>query len=217
MTRNRRARLARLGLPLILFVSLVGLRADQVEMQNGDRYLGKIISVNTNTVVLQSEVLGTVTLPRNKIAGLTLGSGASTNLPPIAANGQLHPPLVPPATAPRIPVATKKAGAEKSVIQQVESQYLSEATPEVRQKFNQMAGGLLTGRLTVNDIRKEAKSAADQLRALRGDAGDDTGMIDSYLAILDSFLKESPLPGGAVTNAAASPPKVKPGAAHEEE
>lgn len=222
MMQNRELRggcLARLGAVVILFVSMIWLCADQIEMQNGDHYLGKVISLSTNTVILQSDVLGTVTLPRSKIALLTLGSSVSTNLPglPAVSNGQLHAPPVPPANTPKLPAVAKEPGANKHLIQQVQSQYLSEATPEARQKFNQMAGGLLTGRLTVNDIRKEAKSAADQLRALRADAGDDTGMVDSYLAILDNFLKESAPPGGAVTNAAAALPKLKPGTARDEE
>jgi hypothetical protein len=204
------------------------LRADQIEMQNGDHYLGKILSVTTNAVVLQSEVLGTVTLPRSKIGLLTLGSSTSTNrpAPAVGANGQLPVSVVPPANAPKVPAATKQPGIDKSLVQKVESQYLSEATPEARAKFNQLAGGLLTGRLSVNDIRKEAKLAADQLRALRGDAGDETGMVDTYLSILDNFLKESgPVEVGSgkgevrsgVTNGVVSLPKAKPGPSQEEE
>ena len=36
--------------------------ADPVIMQNGDRYHGKVVSVSTNALVLQSDVLGTVNL-----------------------------------------------------------------------------------------------------------------------------------------------------------
>jgi hypothetical protein len=194
-------------------------RADQLEMQNGDHYLGKVISMTTTSVVLQSEVLGTVTLPRNKIALLTLGANSSTNFPvsPAVVNGQVRAAPTITASLPKAPVAAKQPGTDKSVLKKVESEYLSEATPEARAKFNQMAGGLLTGRLSVNDIRKEAKAAADQLRALRGDAGDETGMVDSYLAILDNFLKESGPSAGAVTNASAALPKPKPGSVLEEE
>src|SRR2546422_2350365 len=39
----------------------ISLRADQVETQSGDRYLGKIIAVTANTVTIQNDVLGTVT------------------------------------------------------------------------------------------------------------------------------------------------------------
>jgi hypothetical protein len=228
MSWNRespRIRAARLAAILFLVIS-PRLFADQIEMQNGDHYFGKILAVTTNTVVLESDVLGTVPLPRSRIALLTLGSSASTNMAaasPLVTNGQPHAPR----RAPLKPAAVaKEPGIDKNVIQKVESQYLSEATPEARAKFNQLAGGLLTGRLTVNDIRKEAKSAADQLRALRADAGDDTGMVDSYLAILDNFLKEggpAEVPGGkgeggsTATNGVVSLPKAKPGVAQQEE
>src|SRR6266478_4746406 len=56
------------------------LRADQVEMQNGDHYAGKVLALNTNTVVLQSEVLGLVNLPREKVANIALGTVMATNV-----------------------------------------------------------------------------------------------------------------------------------------
>jgi hypothetical protein len=59
-------------------------------------------------------------------------------------------------------------------------------------------------------------SAADQLRALQKESGEDTGFATSaYLAILDHFLKET-APSGSATNAAGSVPKPKPEAEQEE-
>src|SRR5437868_2582255 len=60
---------------LLLFAAIQCLHADQLEMQNGDRYVGKVLSLNSNVVVLQSEVLGTVNLPRGKVTAITLGTG----------------------------------------------------------------------------------------------------------------------------------------------
>src|SRR5712691_6726055 len=56
------------------------LRADQIEMQNGDRYVGTVLSLNANTLVLHSEVLGDLTLPRSKVAQITLRPGTATNI-----------------------------------------------------------------------------------------------------------------------------------------
>jgi hypothetical protein len=54
------------------------------------------------------------------------------------------------------------------------------------------------------------ESAADQLRALQRESGEDAGFATSaYLAILDHFLKET-APSGSATNAPASSPKAKP-------
>ena len=48
----------------------------------------------------------------------------------------------------------------------------------------------MTGRLNVDDIRREAKSAADQLREYRRELGPEAGgSFDGYLSVLDHFLK----------------------------
>ena len=100
------------------------LRADQVEMQNGDRYAGQVLSLNTNTVVLQSDVLGTLRLPRAKVAVITLGAGPATNSPalPSLTNAQVRAPSPAPdecdaQSVPRTPPTRREhqphpAGAE---------------------------------------------------------------------------------------------------------
>jgi hypothetical protein len=45
-------------------------------MRSGDRYFGRVLSLNTNTVVLLSETLGRVELPREKVAAIKFGSSA---------------------------------------------------------------------------------------------------------------------------------------------
>src|SRR5260221_10835484 len=67
---------------LSLFVFALHLRADQVDMQNGDHYNGKVISMNTNSVSFHSDVLGTVQLPRNQIAAISLGTSVVSTHPP---------------------------------------------------------------------------------------------------------------------------------------
>ena len=54
-------------------------RADQIEMQNGDRYNGKVLAMTNATLVLQSEILGTITVPREKVSQINLGEGVHTN------------------------------------------------------------------------------------------------------------------------------------------
>ena len=72
---------------------------------------------------------------------------------------------------------------------------------------------LMSGKLTVNDIRAEAKSAADQLKELKRDLGEDTGWaLDGYLAILENFLRETAPPSGSATNVSRPLPKPKPAA-----
>ena len=106
----------------------------------------------------------------------------------------------------------RQLGANTNFIRQVQAQFLGAAGPEANAKFNELVGGLMSGKLTVDDIRKEAKSAADQLQELKRDLGEDGGWaLDGYLAILDNFLREtSPPVSVAATNTSGALPKAEP-------
>ena len=76
-------------------------------------------------------------------------------------------------------------GAHTNLIRQVQKQFLTDAGPEANKKFDELLSGLMSGKLTVDDLRAEARSAADQLRALKRDPGEDSSFAaDAYLAIL---------------------------------
>jgi hypothetical protein len=181
----------------ILFALLLfaagGLRADQVEMQNGDRYAGKVISMTAETIVLQSDVLGKLTLPRSKVASINLGaSGAapaaqSTNRARTASHALTN-------TSPEIAEALHHLGANTNFIEQVRKQFLSEAGPEANNKYDELVGGLLSGKLDMNRLRAEAKAAAEQIRALKQQGGEVGEPLNSYLAILDNFLAQTAPP-----------------------
>ncbi len=202
---------------LALFLAAGRLHADQVEMQNGDRYLGNVLSLDTNTLVLRSDVLGTVRLARSKVAHVTFGSNATANIarmtpatngPPGASFGALSNGVT-DLSAP-----LRQLGANTNFIQQVQAQLLGDAGPEANKKFNEMVAGMMSGKLTVNDIRVEAKSAADQLKELKRDLGDDAGgALDGYLAILENFLRETAPPGVSSTNVSPPSARTKPATA----
>ena len=198
---------------LMLFCFACRLIGDEVLLQNGDRYLGQVLTLDNHTLVLQSEVLGTLRLPRSKVAVITLDPLPATNSPalPLLTNRPFStlPSSTPKATS-ELSTAIGKLGASTNLIQQIQKQFLGGAGPEANNKFNELLGGLLSGKLTVDDIRAEAKSAADQLRALQRESGEDASFAASaYLAILDRFLKET-APTGAATNAPAPSPKAEP-------
>lgn len=209
--------------------------ADQIEMQNGDRFNGRVLSLSADKVVLQNDNLGRITLPRGKVALLSIGaapeSGTSANaahgpasaVTAIGPAGSLNVTLqapVPHATSmsatantfdtptnqtPKNPksivitgdkgeiaAALKSLGANTNFIEQIRGQILSDAGPKANQQFNDMLGGLMGGQIDLSSLRAQAKSAADQLRAYQkemGPAADDA--FDSYLTILDNFLKET--------------------------
>ena len=174
-------------------------------MQNGDRYSGKVVSLSADTLVLQSDVAGTLRLPRSGVAQLTLGTNAPTTLAAVPVVTNRPPPAsagVQTNLAPsEMPGALRQLGLHTNLIQRVQTQFLSDAGPEANAKFNELLNGLMSGRLTVNDLRAEAQSAANQMRDARKELGDDAGvMIDGYLAILDHFLKETAPPPDSSTN-----------------
>ena len=188
------------------------LRADQLEMQNGDRYSGKVLSVSADTVVLDSEVLGKINVPRKKVARLAFGTNAAaptasspvarlvvpTNLPTAAALAG--------STKTNVDVSAtlRDQGSETNFIGQIRRQMLA-GSPEASGKYDQMVSDLLTGKMNMDDLRREAQSSADQLRQLKREFGPDAGdSFDAYLDVLDHFLKES---AAGPTNAAPfSPP-----------
>jgi len=192
--------------------------ADQVDMSNGDRYVGRVLSLSGETLVLQSEVLGNLRLPRSRISTILLEpraavSGTSTNLTRFAlaaprskfALGSNNVARAAGGTSTNasaeFSAAMQQLGANSNMLHQVQEQFLSGAGPEAQAKFNDLMGGLLSGKVDLTGLRAEAKSTLDQAKKARGDMGEEGGMIDSYLAILDSFLKETE-PEAAVTNTA---------------
>jgi hypothetical protein len=206
------AGVALVGAALLLFAASGRLCADQIEMQNGDRYVGHVLSLNTNTIILQSDVLGTLRLPRAKVAGITLGARSPTNSPPLPllTNGQVPAPSAAPANAaPTVSPVLRQIGSNTNLIQQVQKQFLSGAGPEANDKFNEMLGGLMSGKLSVDDIRAQAKTAAEQLRTLKREGGEEGGFAtDAYLAILDHFLNETAPSADSATNAPAPSSKA---------
>jgi hypothetical protein len=217
--QTRSAQVALVCAALFLFPVFRTLHADQLEMQNGDRYVGKVLSLNSNTIVLQSEVLGTINLPREKVTAITLGAGSakSSKLSPTNKTS-LTPSLNSASTAAEPAPALRQIATNTSLIKQVQSQFLADAGPEATAKFNELLDGLSTGRISMNDLRAQAKSAADQLRNLKRDVGDDAGFaVDGYLDILDSFLKQVPASGATITHSTTALPKAKPGKDADEE
>ena len=204
---------------LIFLGTMASLRADQVEMQNGDRYVGKVLSLNANTLVVQNEVLGVVRIPRDKVATITLVPGSVAiqtsggPLPPVI-NGR---PPVPTNAAPEIASPFRDLAAHTNLIKKIQSQFLSDAGPEANKKFEEMLNGLMTGKLNMDDLRAQAQTAADQIRAAKREGGEDPGFAaDTYLAILDQFLKATPASSGVKTNAPSAGTRPKAGGAEDD-
>jgi hypothetical protein len=179
-----------------LFCALLtafSLRADQLQMANGDHYAGKIVSLNSNSIVFESDVLGKVTLPRDKVESMSFAAGAT-------ANASTNAPAAPRVAATtnrfvhsstNISVALRN-GTNAAKIEQIRQQMLTGTTPEANQKYNEMLGGLMSGQLSVNDIRSQAKTGIDQINKLKQELGPQADpMLDAYLEILQNFVNEA--------------------------
>jgi hypothetical protein len=188
---------ARSGMILPLIAALA-LRADVLEMQNGDRYSGKVMSVSSDSVVLTNEVLGKVTVPRGNVASLSIGTNAvapgmpanlaqavSTNLPAMTVPAALT------NTNVNLSAAFRQLGANTNFVGQVRQQMLA-GNPDAVRKYDEMVNGLLSGQLSVSDLRQQAQAAAAQLRDLKRELGPEAdASLDGYLQVLDSFIKET--------------------------
>jgi len=174
---------------LCALLTVVSLRADQLQMLNGDHYAGKILSLSSNSVVFESDVLGKVTLPREKVATMTFGANATTNSSVVsrvvtATNRFVH-------STTNI-AAVLRNGTNAAAIEQIRQQMLTGTTPEANQKYDEMLSGLMTGKLSVNDIRDQAKTSITQINKLKQELGPQADpMLDSYLEILQNFVNES--------------------------
>src|SRR5258708_6586109 len=106
---------------------VLSLRADQVEMQNGDRYVGNVVSLNTEALVMQSDVLGKIILPRTRIAVITLGATTPTTAL-LSTNAVPTSPLA--VTNSEIAAAIRKLGPNTNFIPKIRDQFLKDAGPE---------------------------------------------------------------------------------------
>ena len=179
-------------------------------MNNGDHYHGTVLSVTTNALAFQSDVLGSISLSRTKVAQIVVGKALSANAPTLSPPTGIYTPK--PTTAAASEPVLLQLRSQTNLIQQVHNQYLGDAPPEAKLKFDQMLNDLSTGRMNLGDLRAEAKSAADQLRSLRKELGADaTDGLDGYLTILDNFVQESGSATGTTTNISAKAnPALRP-------
>lgn len=195
-----------LGATILLCAIALASRADQIQMQNGDRYGGKVLSMSTTNVVFESEVLGKINLPRKNVATMAFGTNAlsakpstevarvsttplsRTNLPTAAL---VIKPTPATATNADISAALRGLGGNTNFIREVREKLLA-GSPEASAKYDEMVNSLMTGKLDMNGLRKQAADSANQLRALKKELGpeaDDT--LDGYLQVLETFLNQS--------------------------
>src|SRR6185369_16259067 len=69
---------------LLLAPAILAVRSDVVECQNGDRYNGKVLTVDEKTVKLTNEITGVLNIPRAKVAMISFGNAKSPKTAAVA-------------------------------------------------------------------------------------------------------------------------------------
>jgi hypothetical protein len=191
----------------LLFVTLgiaccagVGARADVLEMQNGDRYSGQVLAVSAEAVVLKSEILGRITVPRGKVATVTFSTSgsAAAKAPENLAVPEVTKALSAPSpsiivghTNADLPGVFRQLGGDTNAVSQVRQQFLT-GSPEAAAKYDEMVNGLLNGQLNLADLRRQAQASAQQIRDLQHQLAPETDeTLDAYLKILDTFVNDA--------------------------
>src|SRR5579859_5515814 len=140
--------LAALAVFVLSVLGAVSLKADLVRMVNGDQYFGHVTSVDSKTVVLQSQFLGTLRLPRGSVAALGFGLSAASNLVSMVpmTNALAVANMTNATTSlPRPGPGLAQLGAQTNLINQVRRQFLADAGPEANAKFDELLNGLMSG------------------------------------------------------------------------
>lgn len=202
------------------FLIVSPLNADVIQLDNGDTLNCKILSVTAKEVTIESDALGKVTLPREKVTAIVLGDSLPKDKPKKpagakAADGKegetpleiierlapkdfgpkavadLEKNAVPAANPDDVIDQLRREGVDPALREALQLRLPGFTAPEVQTYFNDTVDGLITGRLNLKDIRKDAMNAHTQLKELRDDLGPDAAALDGYLGILEGFLKNT--------------------------
>ena len=165
--------------------------ADTVELANGDVLNGKVLTLDGKELRLQSDLLGEVKVPREKIASIHLGQR------PTGAKRGADKQVTGPAKSPdqqQLEDLLKQlqiGGVDAKSLDALQDKLPLLAVPEVKQYFTDKVTGLMTGRLNIGDIRKDAIKARNEIMDLKNDLGPQGEALNGYLSILEHFLRQT--------------------------
>ena len=183
---------------ILMLIAAPGLRADVLEMQNGDRYSGKVSVGFPGHGDIEQRGAGqnhrAAQPSREPVIGhqcRRAKSGRQSSRNHLHQSSPGNRPGGPGNTNMDLSAALRQLGANTNFVGQIRQQMLA-GNPEAARKYDELVSGLLSGQLNVSDVRQQAQTAAAQLRELKqqlGPEADDS--LDGYLQVLDSFIKET--------------------------
>lgn len=169
-------------------------RGDSLHLTNGEVLKGKVLTVDESKVTLESESLGKVTIERKKVATITFGDAK----PPVpATDPKVAPPMNTTSSSKPLSVEDafkqlKSGGANPKDVSELQKLFPELSSPEASKYFNDTIAGVMSGKKGIDDIRKDAIKARDDLLELTKDLGPDVeAATRPYLNVLEKFIRET--------------------------
>ncbi len=231
-------RLATLTLAIVasaLVVNDQNLQAEIIQLNNGDVIQADLLQVTEKTLRIRHEIFGELEIPRARVRAIVMAdpkSGKSKKIKPDGTEAEQETPkeiidrLVNKDFGPKAVKELEKDAKRQSTPQDAVEQLRREGldpnlqrslhlllpgfgAPEVQGYFNDRVDGLMKGSITIQDIRKDAVGARDQLRELMDDLGQDGAALQGYYSILDNFIEKTK-PAGEEAEPKKELPRRKP-------
>ncbi len=174
---------------------------DTVRLVNGDAIRGRVVSLDAATLTFDSESLGGLKLDRAKVASIHFGDAAPAAVESVAPAASAATPVTGAAAKPAAGTPQGRVddilgqlrgqGLDARTLREVQAQFPLLAEPEVGKMFQDRVGGLMSGRLNVQDIRKDAVQALDAIDQLERELGPQGAeALRGYKGILRSFVDQ---------------------------
>jgi hypothetical protein len=185
---------------LVGVLSLVvasSIRAEEVRLKNGDVVLGKVKSLDDTTLILASENFGELKIARERIAVIRFAAMPLSGFDDTGLTAPKAAPIKPSEKAALPNVEDDLAGQLKKLdptyMKAIEQAFpLLNSSPEAKKYFTDRVEGLMSGKINIEEVRKDAKKVVTELEDLKAELGDETGAaLDGYLGILKKFLNET--------------------------
>lgn len=162
--------------------------ADSIQLANGEVLKGKVLSLDDKQITFESESIGKLTLDRKKVATITFGDAKP---PALVADPKVGTSPAPGSVEDAFK-QLKGSGANPKDVNELRKLFPELDSPEASKYFDETLKGVMAGKKDIQDIRKDAIKARDELKKLTEDLGEDVGAATKpYLNILEKFIRET--------------------------
>tara|TARA_R110002049_G_scaffold72490_6_gene187406 strand:- start:98777 stop:99646 length:870 start_codon:yes stop_codon:yes gene_type:complete len=202
--------------------------ADRLQLSNGDEIQGDLLEFSDGQIRFRHTILGEFNIPRGEVHAIELGpkrggkrlmadgTPAGPETPEEVIDRLVNPELDTDAVkdlekgAKRVATPQdaveqlRREGVDGKTMGQLHNLLPGFGSPEVQDGFRARVEGLMSGSLTIDDIRNEAIDARGQLKELMDDLGPSGAALNGYYGILDGFIKKTD------PNQPLAPPGIAP-------